>query len=330
MPHYTRINSAWRATVQPYNRLEAWRFNRDGYVNISGSWKYWFPNGYWTVIQANIPGDPLSGPAGSNSESGNSATVFGGVRISSGFPTVSSTYEYNGTSWSSGGNMISSRERHGGTGTAASPLAFCGLDNNDNYISSTEEYTASTNTWVSGGNYPFAGSEIGAAGTQTAALSVGGYNANTNSLTATSYEYNGTSWSTGGNMTVATRSRAGTGSQTAAVAANGIRSPSVLLLTVELYNGTSWSQSLSNNLRPRVAPSFCGTQGAALLYHGVPQGQNIYSEEFDGLFWAIGAQPLSDSLYGTCSGGRSNSLSIAGTSSFAPLSTLPERYTRLI
>jgi hypothetical protein len=328
MPHYTRISSVWIPTVQPYNRISGtWRVDRNGYVNISGSWKYWFPNGYWSDIGANMTFEH-SGPAGSNSESGNSATVFGGRnQFASPIPLTS---EFNGTSWSSGGNMISARRNHGGTGTAASSLAFGGQTSTSvaSALNSTEEYTASTNTWVSGGNLPRNITRLsGGAGTQTSGLSVGGQD-NLGNVISTSYEYNGTSWSTGGNMSISAYERAGTGTQTAAVAAVGTNGTTDYLLTEE-YNGTSWSSSSNSLLTRNGGANFCGTQTASLLFNGAFFSPT-YSEEYDGSLWAIGGVPIYDrEKQGTCSGGRSNALSAAGGSIGGNVFQT-ERYTRLI
>ena len=125
------------------------------------------------------------------------------------------TQEYDGTSWTSGGNYPIVITTAGAAGTQTSALAFGGFG--PSTTNSTNEYDGTS--WTAGGNLGTARYEIMGAGTQTSALAFGGY-----SNLITTEAYNGTSWSTQGSMTTGRSSTATSGTQTAALAAGG-RSP---------------------------------------------------------------------------------------------------------
>jgi hypothetical protein len=103
------------------------------------------------------------------------------------------TEEYDGTIWTSGGNLSCARFCNGGLGTLNSGLTFVGktFGGAGFNTTATEEYNGTS--WSSGGNY-LIGAEMlfTAAGTQNTGLVT----------TGTTYEYNGTSWSTGVSLTV--------------------------------------------------------------------------------------------------------------------------------
>jgi hypothetical protein len=56
------------------------------------------------------------------------------------------TEEYNGTSWTSGGSLVTARDQLAGAGTQTAALAFGGYDGTVN-TGATEEYNGST--WTS-------------------------------------------------------------------------------------------------------------------------------------------------------------------------------------
>jgi hypothetical protein len=80
------------------------------------------------------------------------------------------TEEYNGTSWSSGGNLGTARGYFAGCGTQSAGLCMGGMPGVSNV---TEEYNGIS--WYSGGNLATARGYLGAAGTLAAGLCMGGY-----------------------------------------------------------------------------------------------------------------------------------------------------------
>jgi len=196
---------------------------------------------------------------------------FGSVRVpnspnTGGLSTQNATNEYDGSSWTAGGNMNTGRATFGGTGTQTAALAFGGRITNNpfTYTANSEEYNGSS--WTEGNN-------LGATmyymnrtgvGTQTAAISAGGILI-PGGASAKTQEYDGSSWSEV-NAAPANLSRvAGAGTQTAAVFTGNQSGADA----VYLYDGTNWtvSPATSGDLNSRT---FTGTQTAGLAVGGGP------------------------------------------------------------
>ena len=79
--------------------------------------------------------------------------------------TSTSTEEYDGSTWTAGGGLITGKYAATGVGTQTAALAF-------GFTNSSEEYDGST--WTTGGPMITTRSEMGGAGTQTAGLAFGG------------------------------------------------------------------------------------------------------------------------------------------------------------
>jgi hypothetical protein len=100
----------------------------------------------------------------------NEALAFGG----SYFAAYTCTEEYNGTSWTAGGPLITARCQLGGAGTQNAALAFGGNPGVSPFITAcTEEYNGTS--WTTGGALITARQSLGGAGTQSAGLAFGGY-----------------------------------------------------------------------------------------------------------------------------------------------------------
>ena len=114
--------------------------------------------------------------AGSGSQT--AALAWGGKG-----PPSATTYEYDGTNWTAGGNLITARSRQGCAGTQTAALGYGG-DTPSTYPTATEGYDGtswSTRPSMAAGRQRLtAGS-----GSQTAALGSGGYSTTTSSVTAT-------------------------------------------------------------------------------------------------------------------------------------------------
>jgi hypothetical protein len=90
---------------------------------------------------------------------------------------VNNTEEYDGTSWTAGGNLNTARGGLAGAGIQTAGLAFGGTN-------ATEEYNGTS--WTVSGNLATARYFLGGAGTQTSALGFGGY---TTTFSAATEEY---------------------------------------------------------------------------------------------------------------------------------------------
>ena len=139
------------------------------------------------------------------------------------------TEEYDGSSWTAGGNMSNGDRGFSGTGSQTAALAV-GSDE-----TAIEEYDGSS--WTAGANYPEIASFVKAAGSLTAALVTGGLTSGPSPTS--SNHYNGTSFSAGGTMSTGRylHAMAGAGTQTASLVFGG--DPGIA--NAEHYDGTSWT-----------------------------------------------------------------------------------------
>jgi hypothetical protein len=183
--------------------------------------------------------------ASANAGTQTAGLAFGGYNwVPAG--NIISTEEYNGSSWTGGGNLPAAQRNLGGAGTQTAGLAFGGLTGNP--TTSTFEYDGST--WSPGGSLNTGGYLIGnGGGVQTAAIRAG----SGTSWSTTTELYDGTTWTSANPMAVARAGAVVDGTQTAAISAAGEAPPAapgviggVTDLT-ELYDGTSWTAG-SNTL----------------------------------------------------------------------------------
>ena len=86
-----------------------------------------------------------------------------------GSPTTNATEHYDGSAWTTGGNMATSRQQLAGAGTQTAGLAFGGSPTTN----ATEHYDGSA--WTAGGNLGTGRYSLAGCGTQTAGLAFGGY-----------------------------------------------------------------------------------------------------------------------------------------------------------
>ena len=132
------------------------------------------------------------------------------------------TEEYDGSTWTAGGNLSTKREYIAGAGTQTAGLGFGGQIDSFTYVvtNATEEYDGTS--WTAGGNLGSVRYEHAGAGTQTAGLSFGGETKNPyNTPDAATEQYDGTSWTAGGNMNTSRYILAGAGTQSSGLAFGG-------------------------------------------------------------------------------------------------------------
>ena len=186
--------------------------------------------------------------------------------------------EYNGTSWSDGGDMPATKFSHGSLGTQTAGLAFSGktgtnVNTDVTSVNTTYEYDGSS--WTAGGNYGIANNGMAGFGTQTAGVGVGGnYPAS-----AATYEYNGSSWTAGNNVPSTRRSHAAFGTLTEGAVCGGYNPSAGTLSQTVTYDGTNWSTS-ANLASGRNGLGGSGTQAAGLAAGGHPALTT--TEEFTG------------------------------------------------
>ena len=195
------------------------------YLNSCEEW-----NGLGWAAGGNYPTNRYSaGTAGTQTAA---MAYCGRVPGSPGGPTE--TYEYDGSSWTSGNSFPTPGNSMQGIGAV------------DTAVVSTEVYT-STNmhhwngtSWTSANARNTAKGGQAAFGTQTAAVLAGGFPSDSDITEL----YDGTNWTSGNTMNTGRQQVAGSGTQTDGMAFGGDRPPSeAAQTTIESWDGTSWSTS---------------------------------------------------------------------------------------
>ena len=148
-------------------------------------------------------------------------TQNAGLAIGGGSPaSATSTEEYNGSSWVTGGLLPSARQSVAGTGTQNAGFAIGGANSP---VSFSDTYTYNGSSWSSDANTNVA--RYGATGygsTTSALVDRGGrLSGGTNVLQFDVETYNGTSWTTGISSTTRKMNHAGAGDDTNALSFGG-------------------------------------------------------------------------------------------------------------
>lgn len=201
--------------------------------------------------------------------------------------TTQGSEHYDGSSWTAGGNMNTSRRNAAGCGVLTAGLAFGGAEGNP-ITAAVEEYNGSS--WTSVTSMPTQTRGQMGAGTQTAAFACGGANnpssAPPGASVDTTYEYDGTNWTSGGDMGHGRNDGQGCGTLTAGFAVGGRSNlppyPAIPAAdTVEEYNGTSWT---AGGAYPTAMNAIgnAGLQTAAIICGGNTGGNIGASNTYDG------------------------------------------------
>ena len=238
--------------------------------------------------------------AGAWASSGNMpVAVYGGASFgiqtsavhSAGVPPANAadndTYEYNGSTWSSGGALPANRQSIAAAGASeTSGLAFCGaIPSNSQpshtFHNNTYEYDGSS--WTNGGNYPTGLSATGGSGTQTAAIGAGGTSTAPGApgITNASATYDGSSWTAAPNTgTSATRHNMITGTTTSAVSIANYPP-----FGCEEFDGSSWTAGGTPNVAD-YSKAHTGTSSSDALVAGRDSAPREQCESYNGTTWA--------------------------------------------
>jgi len=248
----------------------------------------------------------------STDDPGSAGTRTAGLVFSGQTPApavTQATNEYDGSTFSSGGNTVVGRGFMAGLGTQT---AAVGVGGAPSFIANSESYNGTA--WSEGNDINTARGNAMGAGIQTAGLIFGGYNG---SSLANTENYNGTSWTNNPNgLNTARRGSGGCGTQTAALCAGGYDTN--FTAVVEEYNGTSWSE-VNNIPLARNTFRLVGTQTAALGSGGYlpgPQGGpgNLPTNSitYDGTTWSTNPNLATGSMRGGQAGTTTASFVTAG------------------
>ncbi len=228
----------------------------------------------------------------------------------------------DGTSWATGGLLITAKNFPGVAGIQNAGLAAGGTAGGGVGQSCTEEYNGTS--WTAGGALATARYVPAGAGTQNEALVAGGYTGINVSCTE---EYNGTSWTAGGSLITARRNKAGVGTQNATLVAGGLANAYPGTTCTEEYNGTSWSAG-GNLITARFGLAGAGTQNETLVAAGYTNFGVSCTEEYNGTSWSIANGLITIRYYLTGAGSQGAGF-VAGGFSNANV-TCTEEYNKPI
>ena len=213
--------------------------------------------GVWAA-STNLPGTRDNG---SVSQSGTTSAAYyaGGSNPGAPYTPDTPTIEYNGSSWTAGGNLSTGRISAGSGGTLTAGLTWGGFQGpgvGDN-TNTTEEYNGTS--WTGGGNLPTPQRECYGDGTQTDSIFGGSFGA----PNVTALKYDGSSWTAISNLPAGRFGAAGAGNSSAFVLAGGAPNKTTLE-----WNGSSWGAGGDVPTSPLFAMAAGGTQTSALFYGG--------------------------------------------------------------
>ena len=194
-----------------------------------------------------------------------------------GSTNVNSTFEYNGSGFSSGGNINTTRRGGSGGGTLTAGIICGGFTTA--VTNATEEYDGTS--WTSGNNMNTSRSGQAGFGTQTANVISGGQPG----VGTATEEYDGTNWTTVNANPTDGSERAGDGILTAGITFGGHTPAPTKISSSELYDGTNWTSAPSlNTARERL--SGFGTQLNAYAFGGDSATTTVtFTENYNGTSW---------------------------------------------
>jgi hypothetical protein len=283
----------------------------------------------------------------------NSSLFFGGsnVPMGAGIPQLSSTEEYNGTSWTGGGNVGNPVSGSTGAGTQTAMIGATGYSfapstppwgtPGASYIANAFEYDGSS--WSNVTALPTTGVGLNSFGTQTASVFGGGAQGGSpgpeaSNRSTTYHEYDGTSWTSGGSSnTVHGRTQAAAGILTAGIVFGGTNPTGARGDTLESYNGTTWTEE-SSGLIAAVGMGAFGTQTSTVFAGGdsapIPSspgtvGYNVGTYNWNGTALTSSASTASNHMYtaGDGTSGATTGFIGGGSSAYASNTTSTEEYT---
>lgn len=166
----------------------------------------------WTVKGDLSAARQYSAAAGTN----DAALSFGGETSAAYGDRLSSTEEYGGAAWSTGGSLPLTVTQHTGCGIQTAALCIGGATVGFDFVANTYIYNGTA--WSASVDLTAANGNSASFGTISAAASCGGGHFSGGSLTPAPTEvFNGTTWSASGNMNNASNEHSGSGSQSTGI-----------------------------------------------------------------------------------------------------------------
>jgi len=191
-----------------------------------------------------------------------------------------STESWNGSTWTTSGDINSNRYSGTGIGLQTAALYAGGFLSGQPAAngSRTEVESYNGSAWTAVSALSQRRQALASSGTQTAALALGGW-ISPGSITAVAESYNGSSWTSGTSMGTAKYGLGSCGTQTAALVFGGAL-PAKTGATEE-YDGSSWT-TINSLATARSSLSGSGTTTAALAIGGNTGSITAVTEAFTG------------------------------------------------
>ena len=215
------------------------------------------------------------------------------------------TEEYNGSTWSSGGNYFNSSSGQAACGAALTAV-IAGGGYTGSLLDECGEYNGTA--WTEGNDFSTARSLFAMFGIQTAAVGSGGTgHSGSGSWIQTTEEYDGTNWSSGGNQSAPNPDCNGAGTLTAGFVVGG-GGTSMNTKTQE-YNGTAFTTVNDCNTGTMDTHVF-GTQTDARMcagYNADASDELSRTETYDGTSWSTDVSMSAERYGGVCAGSGASS-----------------------
>ena len=245
---------------------------------------------------------------------------FGGY--DSGTNASNESNEYDGSSWTGGGDMNAGGQgmasASNATQTAALAFGRYATPGPPYARDLTEAYDGSSWTEVGDLNTARSGVHSHGFGSQTAAVCAGGHDGT--AASAVVEEYDGSSWTEVTNLPAARTHVASCGTLTAGLVTGG--HPPNLSTSFE-YDGTNWTSG-GTMIAGRGGHGAAGLQTAAVAFKGVIPTGVTTTEYYDGSVWSTNPACASGTYYTGGAGTVSGALALTGRTTPAYSNTVEE------
>ena len=213
-----------------------------------------------------------------------------------GFPTNSEEYDKSTNiitagAWSTGGTLSRSPTTHSGVGLGSTPAGVYigGVSSPGSITANTELYNGSA--WTSGTSTPLNIGYGGGGGTSAAAIVLSGEDPPGSGTTTLEGDAS-SSWTAGGTRNNAAQGFTYAGTQTSFVTVGGAFPPSYSDTNkVEMYDGTSWTNSPGTYPANTSHGGASGTSTAAIFYGGTP-GTQATAYNWNGSSWTAASNMI--------------------------------------
>ena len=243
------------------------------------------------------------------------AAIYGGYTST----YTNATNEYDGTSYSGGGNMNTGRACYQtGSGSQTAALQASGYATSA-HTNSSEEYNGTS--WSEGNNLTYSRYGAVGGGVQTSSLIIGGAGgpspSSPNAALDKTEEYDGTSWTAGGDLPAAQAGGSGfSGTSSSSAIIAGFSPPNTVTLS---YNGSSWTDvghSLVQAVSTPAGGSQQGTSTAAVIAGGLTPApaHTTFAQQYNGTSWVSAPSMSTARRGGAAAGTAASCLAVGGES----------------